>query len=147
MFVNLTYGDGGDSNYFTAGALMSAAPRHGTQGLDAFQLQAPDPYRGCTGITVHDTKGQQFFTEEEERFVHVHVSNIFVLFPQFATRKVWVFVSGRRGSALISEGEGLYRMPVKIKGRSPNWLLKSHVHNIRSFQVRGADAAGEGGGG
>ncbi|CAN0105209.1 unnamed protein product, partial [Hapterophycus canaliculatus] len=50
------------------GALMSAAPRHGTQGLDAFQLQAPDPYRGCTGITVHDTKGQQFFTEEEERF-------------------------------------------------------------------------------
>ncbi|CAM9692941.1 unnamed protein product [Ectocarpus sp. 12 AP-2014] len=50
------------------GALLKAAPRHGTKGLDAFQLQAPDPHRGCTGITVHDTKGQQFFTEEEERF-------------------------------------------------------------------------------
>ena len=51
----------------TVGALLAAAPRHGTQGLNAFQLQAPDPNRGCTGITVHDTKGQQFFTEEEER--------------------------------------------------------------------------------
>lgn len=50
------------------GALLKAAPRHGTKGLDAFQLQAPDPHRGCTGITVHDTKGQQFFTEEEERY-------------------------------------------------------------------------------
>eukprot|EP00903_Cladosiphon_okamuranus_P014536 g13483.t1 len=50
------------------GTQLAAAPRHGTQGLDAFQLQAPDPNRGCTGITVHDTKGQQFFTEEEERF-------------------------------------------------------------------------------
>lgn len=50
-----------------AGTQLAAAPRHGTQGLDAFQLQAPDPNRGCTGITVHDTKGQQFFTEEEER--------------------------------------------------------------------------------
>lgn len=48
-------------------ALMRAAPRHGTVGLDAFQLQAPDPQRGSSGITVHDTKGQQFFTEEEER--------------------------------------------------------------------------------
>eukprot|EP00752_Nemacystus_decipiens_P003389 g3136.t1 len=50
------------------GSQLTAAPRHGTQGLDAFQLQAPDPNRGCTGITVHDTKGQQFFTAEEERF-------------------------------------------------------------------------------
>ena len=47
--------------------MMSAAPRHGTLGLDAFQLQAPDPHRGSGGITVHDTKGQQFFTQEEER--------------------------------------------------------------------------------
>eukprot|EP00904_Undaria_pinnatifida_P014066 jgi/Undpi1/9790/HiC_scaffold_27.g12245.m1 len=49
-------------------SMMSAAPRHGTTGLDAFQLQAPDPNRGSAGITVHDTKGQQFFTQEEERF-------------------------------------------------------------------------------
>lgn len=52
-----------------AGSQLAAAPRHGTQGLDAFQLQAPDPNRGCTGITVHDTKGQQFFTEDEERYI------------------------------------------------------------------------------
>ncbi len=57
----------GNARKTAAGGLLTAAPRHGTQGLDAFQLQKPDPNRGCTGITVHDTKGQQFFTEEEER--------------------------------------------------------------------------------
>ena len=57
-----------DGDHVKAGeALMRAPPRHGTSGLDAFQLQAPNPYRGSAGITVHDTKGQQFFTEEEER--------------------------------------------------------------------------------
>lgn len=50
-----------------SGGLLAAVPRHGTTTLDAFQLQAPNPYRGSGGITVHDTKGQQFFTEEEER--------------------------------------------------------------------------------
>lgn len=58
---------GGNDRVKAGEALMRAAPRHGTVGLDAFQLQAPDPQRGSSGITVHDTKGQQFFTEEEER--------------------------------------------------------------------------------
>lgn len=61
-------GDGGGGGVRGRESMMSAAPRHGTMGLDAFQLQAPDPHRGSGGITVHDTKGQQFFTPEEERF-------------------------------------------------------------------------------
>lgn len=47
-------------------AALSAAARHGTTALTAFELQpAAD---GCGHIQVHDTKGQQFFTEDEEQF-------------------------------------------------------------------------------
>lgn len=90
------------------GALLKAAPRHGTKGLDAFQLQAPDPHRGCTGITVHDTKGQQFFTEEEER-----CSTTFVLGGM--VRVKWVPIScwlviARRGEEIrvVVGGRGPY---------------------------------------
>ncbi|CAN0485278.1 unnamed protein product, partial [Phaeothamnion confervicola] len=35
---------------------------------DAYELQAPTEEGGTGGICVHDSKGQQFFTPEEERF-------------------------------------------------------------------------------
>eukprot|EP00611_Tribonema_gayanum_P001492 TRINITY_DN1109_c0_g1_i3.p1 TRINITY_DN1109_c0_g1~~TRINITY_DN1109_c0_g1_i3.p1 ORF type:complete len:295 (-),score=59.50 TRINITY_DN1109_c0_g1_i3:1073-1957(-) len=48
-------------------SILEAAARHGTTRLEAFELRPAGP-SGVAGIAVHDTKGQQFFTHEEERF-------------------------------------------------------------------------------